>query len=158
MFINGIISFLFFIGILVIRIVFIVFVIFIIIEEYKKFRGNNTYTDETIDKKNVNNVINKNRPLKVMVPDNVKRNSQKESTQKEDAKVFDVLNEKRMLESKGYKKTRNTNEYIKRDGLSINNADDYITNEKEFDPINNRDDNYKPLNDNEDDDDPIKDL
>ena len=90
-----------------------------------------------------------NRPTdNVLVPDNVKKESQDKSTQKEDAKRYNVQYEKKMLETKGYIKENDS--YKKSDSTK------QIV-EKEFDPINS-DENCKPLNDDEDNDDPIKNL
>lgn len=108
--------------------------------------------------------VKKNRPSNVLIPDNVKKESQSFSTQREDAKRYDVNYEKKSLMSKGYQKVgestyqkiEKNNELLKDD---TNNYDNYIEEtKKEFDPVNNKNDQVRPLNDDEDDDNPIKDI
>ena len=93
-----------------------------------------------------------NRPTdNVLVPDNVKKESQDKSTQKEDAKRYNVQYEKKMLELNGYIKENDS--YKKVDDIK-----NTVQDEPEFNPIDNKNDIKYSLNDDENDDDPIKNI
>ena len=119
--------------------------IFVIILSTKKKNNN----DKSMMEKSMNK---ENRPTNnVLVPDNVKKESQDKSTQKEDAKRYNVQYEKKMLETNGYVKENDS--YKKAD-----NIQNTIQDESEINPIDNKNDIKYSLNDDENDDDPIKNL
>ena len=105
--------------------------------------------------------IENSAPKRVLVPDNVKKESQAVSTQKNDAKIYDVNTERNSLLSKGYRKIgESTYQKTEISNSKYDNyVDEYINeDDKEIDPINNKRENDKPISNNEDDDDPIKDM
>lgn len=109
---------------------------------------------DLVSKNDKEKINRKERPSSVLVPDNVKKESQEKSTQNIDAKRYDVLTEIKNLEKNGYKKIGETT-------YSKTNIDTNVKRkserEIEFDPINTKDDNVNPVNNNDDDNDnPIK--
>ena len=129
-----------------ISLVMVILIIMFLTMSNRKKNDRSSENKDSIASKNI-------RPDVVLVPDNVKKVAQDMSTQNVDAKLYNVKFEKSLLEQKGYKKDKNSNEYIK---TEVNNSSYLDNKEDKDDPIKNIKKEINTFDNNEEDEDPIK--